>query len=55
MTGIDQLAGVFDDPESTMALDSAAAHAMNQRFYPCLRSLRTLLPREALLIAAAHP
>lgn len=55
MTGIDQLSSVFDDAESTAALDSAASHAMNQRFYPCLRSLRTLLPREALLMAAAHP
>jgi flagellar protein FlbT len=55
MTGIDQLSGVFDDAESTAALDTAASHAMNQRFYPCLRSLRTLLPREALLMAAAHP
>lgn len=55
MTGIDQLVGVFDDRESTIVLDSAAAHAMNQRFYPALRALRSLLPREAQLMAAAVP
>lgn len=55
MTGIDQLATVFDDRESVEALDSAASHAMNKRFYPALRALRSLLPREAQLMAAAVP
>ena len=53
MTGIDQLAGVFEDAESVAALDAAATHTMHQRFYPALRALRSLLPREAQLIAAA--
>jgi flagellar protein FlbT len=54
MTGIDQLAAVFDDAESMEALDQAAAHALNKRFYPTLRALRTLIPREDVLMAAAE-
>lgn len=54
LTGVDQLAGVFEDAESVAALDSAAAHAMNERFYPALRALRTLLPLEARLMASAR-
>lgn len=53
LTGIDQLASVFTDPESVEALDTAASHALNSRFYPALRALRALLPREAQLLAAA--
>lgn len=55
MTGIDQLSGVFDDPESADALDAAAAHTLNGRFYQALRALRTLMPREALLMKAVAP
>jgi len=36
------------------AIDSAASHIVSGRFYPALRALRGLLPREALLIAAAQ-
>jgi flagellar protein FlbT len=54
LTGVDQLATVFLDAESVEALGSAAAHASERRFYPALRALRTLLPREELLIAAAR-
>lgn len=50
LTGIDQLAGVFEDVESVEALDAAAAHLLNRRFYPALRALRTLLPRETALL-----
>jgi flagellar protein FlbT len=52
LIGVDQLADVFTDAESVAALDAAAAHALNGRFYPALRALRSLLPREAMLIAA---
>lgn len=55
LMGVDQLAGVFEDAESTAALDAAAAHALHGRFYPALRALRTLLPREAQIMAAAEP
>ena len=51
LVGVDQLAGVFEDPESTAALDAAAAHTMNGRFYQALRALRTLIPREALIMS----
>jgi flagellar protein FlbT len=52
MTGVDQLSAVFSDDESTAILDEAAAHAMNERFYQCLRALRLLIPREAVLMRA---
>jgi flagellar protein FlbT len=52
MIGVDQLADVFTDPESVAALDAAAAHTLNGRFYPALRALRSILPREAMLLAA---
>jgi flagellar protein FlbT len=54
MIGVDQLADVFKDPESVAALDAAASHAMNGRFYPALRALRSLLPREAMILSAAE-
>ncbi|PKP63135.1 MAG: flagellar biosynthesis repressor FlbT [Alphaproteobacteria bacterium HGW-Alphaproteobacteria-8] len=54
LSGIDQLSAVFDDAESVEMLDSAASHVVNARFYPALRALRGLLPREALLIAASQ-
>lgn len=54
MSGIDQLAQVFDDPESAAALDAAAGHVVGGRFYPALRALRSLLARETLLMAAAQ-
>lgn len=54
LSGIDQLSAVFDDAESVEMLDSAASHIVSGRFYPALRALRGLLPREALLIAAAQ-
>jgi flagellar protein FlbT len=55
LMGVDQLAAVFDDAESTAALDAAAAHALNGRFYPALRALRTLLPRETQILTGAAP
>jgi flagellar protein FlbT len=53
-TGIEQLAAVFTDPESGAALSTAAKHAAEDRFYPALRALRTLLPLEAELLDRAR-
>jgi flagellar protein FlbT len=55
MIGIDQLSDVFTDQPSVDLLDLAASSALGGRFYPALRALRGLLPREAALLAAAHP
>ena len=49
--GIDQLANVFRDAESTAALDRAASAVGEGNFYQALRALRVLLPREVALIA----
>jgi len=48
--GLRQLAAVFDDAESAAAIAGAQAHVAEGRFYPALRAVRTLLPREAALL-----
>ena len=50
--GLKQLAAVFDDAESAAAIAGAQAHVAEGRFYPALRAVRTLLPREAALLGA---
>jgi flagellar protein FlbT len=53
--GVTQLADVFRDQDSAEALAMAAEHVAAGRFYPALRALRTLLPREAALMEACPP
>jgi flagellar protein FlbT len=53
-SGIEQLQAVFVDAESDAALRTAAKHATEDRFYPALRALRTLLPLEAQLLERAR-
>jgi flagellar protein FlbT len=48
--GIEQLAQVFQDPESRGHLDAAAAALAERRFYQAMRALRCLLPREERLL-----
>ena len=50
-TGLEQLACVFTDPESTRRLARAAEDVALERFYPALRALRALLPLEEKLMA----
>ena len=52
LIGVDQLTEVFTDPESVADLDAAAANALHGRFYKTLRALRSLMPREAAILAA---
>jgi len=52
--GIDQLLAVFTDAESGAALTAARTQVEDGRFYPALRSLRTLLPLEAQLLDRAQ-
>jgi flagellar protein FlbT len=54
LTGVRQLVDVFRDAESAAALASAEEHASEGRFYPALRALRTLIPREDLLLEIAR-
>ena len=49
--GIEQLAQVFRDEDSRGHLDAAAAAVGEGRFYQAMRALRSLLPREARLLA----
>ncbi|TYO90610.1 flagellar biosynthesis repressor FlbT [Oceanicella actignis] len=53
LTGIEQLSQVFTDPDSQKRLNEATGHVLEQRFYPALKSLRALLPREARLLEVA--
>lgn len=51
LSGIDQLGLVFTDTDSARRLGRAAEDAALNRFYPALRSLRSLLPLEDRLMA----
>jgi len=54
LRGIEQLRFVFCDSESQASLDRAAAAATERKFYPALKALRALLPRENLLLEHAQ-
>lgn len=51
LTGIEQLASVFDDRDSRKLLAAATTGVVEGNYYRALRALRDLLPREARLIA----
>jgi flagellar biosynthesis repressor protein FlbT len=53
LRGIEQLAQVFRDADSSARLREAAADVGEGRIYQAMRALRGLLPREARLLAAA--
>jgi len=53
LRGIAQLRFVFSDAESRESLDQAENAVQDQRYYPALKALRTLLPREQLLLERA--
>ena len=50
--GIEQLSQVFRDSDSRAQLACATNAVENEDFYRVLKALRTLLPREARLLAA---
>lgn len=54
LKGIEQLSQVFDDRDSRRALDGATHALLSDNIYLALRQLRSLLPREARLLAAAR-
>ena len=53
LRGIEQLSQVFTDSDSRRHLTLATENVLAERFYPALRALRDLLPREERLLATA--
>lgn len=53
LRGIEQLSQVLTDLDSRKQLASATEALMDEQFYQALKALRTLLPREERLLAAA--
>lgn len=53
LRGIEQLSQVFTDPDSRTQLSVATAAVIAGEHYQALKALRSLLPREARLFAAA--
>lgn len=54
LRGIEQLSQVFRDPDSRALLAQATQAATASDFYPAMRHLRGLLPREERLMAGAE-
>ncbi len=54
LQGIEQLSQVFRDADSRSALSRATDAVAEGQFYQCLRSLRTILPREERLMALTN-
>lgn len=52
LRGIEQLSQALTDPDSRQTLSRATAAVIDHQFYPALRHLRALLPREERLLAA---
>lgn len=52
LLGIEQLSQVLYDRDSRTILTAATNHAIAKSYYPALKQLRELLPREARLLAA---
>ncbi len=51
LSGIEQLAQVFEDRDSRNLLAAATSSVIDGNYYHALRSLRDLLPREARMFA----
>ncbi|MCU9849954.1 flagellar biosynthesis repressor FlbT [Defluviimonas sp. WL0024] len=54
LRGIEQLSQALTDHDSRTQLGAATAALLADQFYPALKALRALLPREARLLAAAR-
>ncbi|MBV2359328.1 flagellar biosynthesis repressor FlbT [Thalassococcus sp. CAU 1522] len=49
---IEEISHIFKDPDSRRLLASATDALISNQFYPCLKALRALIPREDRLLAA---
>jgi flagellar protein FlbT len=54
MRGIEQLSQALTDADSRTQLTAATSALLENQFYQALKALRSLLPREARLLAAAR-
>lgn len=52
MRGIEQLSQVLTDHDSRTQLTTATEAVLEEQFYQAMKALRSLLPREARLLAA---
>lgn len=48
---VEELSQVFTDPDSRRVLGEATEALVTEQYYKCLKSLRSLLPREERLMA----
>ena len=55
LRGIEQLSQALTDPDSRRLLAAATTAADTRHFYPAMKALRSLLPREERLLAARRP
>jgi flagellar protein FlbT len=53
LRGIEQLSQVLTDMDSRALLNAASAAVLQQQYYQAMKLLRSLLPREERLLAAA--
>jgi flagellar protein FlbT len=54
LRGIEQLSQVLTDQDSRVLLERASRSVLDEEYYPALRHLRGLLPREERLMAAVR-
>ncbi|GAB4387269.1 flagellar biosynthesis repressor FlbT [Albidovulum sp.] len=54
LRGLEQLSQALTDPDSRAQIAQATEAALQDRFYQALKALRSLLPREARLLAAGR-
>lgn len=51
LTGVEQLSQVFKDADSREILAATSQHIVEENYYPALKTLRQLIPREERLMA----
>ncbi|OWJ97132.1 flagellar biosynthesis repressor FlbT [Paracoccus yeei] len=54
LRAIEQLSHALNDKDSHLALSHATAFVLQNNYYHALKRLRTLLPREARIMASSH-
>ncbi|MCB2128865.1 MAG: flagellar biosynthesis repressor FlbT [Rhodobacteraceae bacterium] len=52
LRGLEQLSQALTDPDSRSQINAATEALLDDQFYQAMKALRTLLPREARLLAA---
>ena len=52
LRALEQLSQILTDPDSRVQLSTASRSVLEGQYYPALKALRALLPREERLLAA---